>query len=439
MSVFFQRQRVANLILVWLVILLISGCEGSNSDPSFEAGFSYEHKEGNIVRFYNDSEGEYYSLLWDFGNGDTTLTTDKKREYEIYYPLAGDYDVSLKVMDFTGNSKTVSKTITIARNDLVISFNAVVDPANPNYVELENTTTGEYDSFTWIYRMTEVENEMVARAYFPFAGNYEIELRILKGSHTFSLKKSVTILADDPDYVRNMMLVWSDEFEGSTVNPDYWSYETGASGWGNNELQNYTDGDNVDVRDGKLIITARKVNDNKEVGSYTSARLVTKGKKEFTMGRMEIRAKLPSGTGIWAAIWMLGSNFTTAIWPECGEIDIMEYVGYEPNTIHSTVHTLSGYGISGNGSSKELETCEEEFHVYGLLWTEEEILFYTDTTTHVTHTYAPTNKTAENWPFTLPQFFIFNVAVGGDWGGAQGIDNSIFPQSMEIDYIRVYQ
>jgi beta-glucanase (GH16 family) len=193
------------------------------------------------------------------------------------------------------------------------------------------------------------------------------------------------------------------------------------------------------VKDGVLILTAKKINDNTTVGSYTSTRMKTQGKKEFTYGKMEIRAKLPSGRGIWPAIWMLGGNISSVSWPACGEIDIMEYVGYDPNTIHATVHTTSGSGGNGNGSSKTLETAEEEFHIYGLTWTEKEMVFYTDTPENITHTYSPSTKTDDNWPFNKPQFFILNVAVGGNWGGAQGIDNSIFPQSMEIDYVRVYQ
>jgi beta-glucanase (GH16 family) len=117
----------------------------------------------------------------------------------------------------------------------------------------------------------------------------------------------------------------------------------------------------------------------------------------------------------------------------------MEYVGYNPNTIYATVHTPSGYGGNGDGSSKNLTTCEEEFHIYGLIWTEESLSFYTDKPENVTHVYAPSTKTANNWPFNQPAFFILNVAVGGSWGGAQGIDNAIFPQSLEIDYVRVYE
>jgi beta-glucanase (GH16 family) len=136
---------------------------------------------------------------------------------------------------------------------------------------------------------------------------------------------------------------------------------------------------------------------------------------------------------------MLGSNFGSAGWPACGEIDIMEYVGYQPNTVHATIHTPSGYGANGNGSSMTLETCEEEFHNYGLIWTESKLVLYVDDPNNIVHTYSPTTKTPENWPFDQPSFFLLNVAVGGNWGGAQGIDNTIFPQSMEIQYVRVYQ
>lgn len=204
-------------------------------------------------------------------------------------------------------------------------------------------------------------------------------------------------------------------------------------------MQEYTDGDNVELVDGKLVITAELVNNNYQAGSYTSARLKTEGKREFRYGRMAVRAKLPSGTGIWPAIWMLGGNFGSVGWPACGEMDIMEYVGYEPNTVWATVHTPAGYGGGGDGSNMTLETCEEEFHIYGLDWTEDALTFWVDTPDNVNHIYAPEVKTPENWPFDKSAFFILNVAVGGNWGGAQGIDNSIFPQSMEIDYVKVYR
>jgi len=419
--------------------LLLQSCEDKNSDPSFNVNFSYEFLDDNHLRFTNESEGEYYSMLWDFGNGTTASTEDRRENFEIFYPEAGDFKVALKVVDYTGNSKTASKIIKINTTILIVSFSIDIDPYNPNNVNLVNTTTGEFDSFKWLYRDKEIENEINPVAYFPFSGNYDIELQVSTGSDTFSSIQSVSISQDDPNYIENLKLIWSDEFDGSSVNTDNWTFETGATGWGNNELQNYTNGDNAEILDGKLIITARKVNENKELSSYTSSRMISRGKKEFTYGRMEIRAKLPTGTGIWPAIWMLGSNISTIGWPACGEIDIMEYVGYKPNTIYATVHTTSGYAGEGDGSSKIVESCEEEFHVYGLIWTEEELIFYTDTPDNITHIYAPGSKTADNWPFDQTQFFILNIAVGGNWGGLEGIDNTIFPQNLEIDYIRVYQ
>lgn len=320
-----------------------------------------------------------------------------------------------------------------------VAFSANINPETPNYVTLENTTIGDYGSFQWTFRNKTIENKSSTVAYFPYAGTYPVTLLVSKNNETYTSVQYISIAIDDPGYFSKLELVWSDGFDGTEVDTDNWTFETGSGGWGNNELQDYTAGTNAEVKDGILCITARKVNDNKVAGSYTSARIVTRGKKEFTYGRMEIRAKLPSGTGIWPAIWMLGANIGDVGWPACGEIDIMEYVGYQPDTIHATVHTQIGFGGNGNSHGKVLETAEEEFHVYGLFWTEKELVFYTDTPENVTHRYAPSYKTADNWPFDKPQFFILNIAVGGNWGGAKGIDNPIFPQGMEVDYVKVFQ
>ncbi len=432
------NMKLITITATLAVLALFGGCD-KNNDPSLKADFTYSFKNDNTVEYVNTSEGEYYSMIWNFGNGNSDTTTNKKETFSAYYPMAGDYDVSLRLTDYNGGSASVSKTITIANTLIEVSFSAEIDPENPNYVTLINTTTGQYDSFSWHYRTEIIADEMEYTAYFPFQGNYEIELVVNIGTDSFSDSKSVNILQDDPNYIPNLTLVWSDEFDGSSVNSSNWTFETGDSGWGNQELQNYTNGNNAEVVDGNLIITAKKINDNTTVGSYTSARMVTLGKHEFQYGKMEIRAKLPSGRGIWPAIWMLGSNINNVGWPACGEMDIMEYVGYEPDVVHSTVHTTAGSGGSGSGSSMSLPTCEEEFHVYGVLWTEEKLVFYVDDIDNVVHTYAPAVKTAENWPFDKPAFFILNIAVGGTWGGLQGIDNSIFPQTMEVDYVRVYQ
>ena len=427
------------LSFFFIAVILFISCDTRESDLAFKINFSCEFIDDNNIRFINESEGDYYSMFWDFGNGESVVTMDKMESFEIYYPEAGEYDVELKVRDNSGNEKTLVETINISNTDLLLSFSAEIDPSNLNYVNLENTTVGEFDSSIWIYRNKQLKNEINTKAYFPFKGTHEVELQIFKNNKSFPIKQSVEIVHDDPSYIDVLSLVWSDEFDGQVVSADNWTFETGSSGWGNNELQNYTAGNNAEIIDGKLIITARKVNDNTAVGSYTSSRMISRDKQEFTYGRMEIRAKLPSGTGIWPAIWMLGSNLSEVGWPACGELDIMEYVGYQPDIIHVNVHTNAGYGINGDGSSKVLESCEEEFHNYGLIWTENDLTFYIDTPDNITHVYNPTIKNTDNWPFNDPQFFILNIAIGGNWGGVEGVDNGIFAQTLEVDYVRVYQ
>lgn len=238
-------------------------------------------------------------------------------------------------------------------------------------------------------------------------------------------------------------LVWSDEFEGDQLDPDKWVSETGAHGWGNNEWQDYTAGQNAEVSDGTLKIIAKKTGDGQKSGDYTSARL--NSVRSFKYGRMEIRAKMPDlkGNGLWPAIWMLGENIRHVGWPACGEIDIMEYVSFDPNTFHFSVHTHAFNHIAGTHVTSggiPLPTIEEEFHVFGVIWTEDFLKFYVEDTTNVLLTFnKPANATNAEWPFDKPQYFLLNMAVGGDWGGAHGVDDDIFPASFEIDYVRVYK
>lgn len=249
---------------------------------------------------------------------------------------------------------------------------------------------------------------------------------------TASKKITVFVTAD-------LTLIWSDEFDvAGAPSSTKWTYDmgNGQSGWGNNELQFYTDrAENVIQENGNLVITAKK--EPYQGYNYTSARLKTQGKFSFTYGRVEVRAKMPSGTGVWPAIWMLGDNITTVGWPACGEIDIMEYVGYQPNEVNSAIHTTSSSGNTVNHHSYSLATAEEDFHVYAMEWTSSEIKFFVDETLH--YTYSPASYTDATWPFDKNQFLILNLAIGGNWGGVQGVDDSIFPQEFSIDYVRVYQ
>ncbi len=226
-------------------------------------------------------------------------------------------------------------------------------------------------------------------------------------------------------------LVWQDNFCGKTIDTTAWTHEIAPPGWVNNELQRYTKGENVKVRGGKLLITAR--NENNE---YTSARLITKDKRIFTYGIVEIKAKLPEGVGTWPALWMLGNNIDQVGWPECGELDIMEYVGKHPGFIHTSIHNPSGYAATPYTGVVEIKNLFTKFHIYSMEWTKDFITFYVDG--KVTYTYQPKVKNAENWPFDKPAFLIFNIAVGGDWGGPK-VDDSIFPTTMIVDWVRVYQ
>lgn len=236
-------------------------------------------------------------------------------------------------------------------------------------------------------------------------------------------------------------LIWSEEFNGNAVNLKEWRYDTGASGWGNDELQNYTAGENATVSDGTLKITVKKVREGQNVGDYTSSRMLSN--KSFTYGRMEIRAKMPDykGKGIWPAIWMLGNDIKDIGWPDCGEIDIMEYVSKKQDSVLQTIHSVANNHTNGTQISTDyipLKTIEEDFHNYGIIWKEDVLHFYIDTPENITLTIdRPENPTNDNWPFAKDYFFILNVAVGGNLGGE--VDDSIFPATMEVDYVRVYK
>jgi len=252
-------------------------------------------------------------------------------------------------------------------------------------------------------------------------------------------------------------LVWSDEFERpGPPDPAKWNYEEGFIR--NNEAQYYTRGrpENARVENGMLIIEARKehwVNpkyepdaagksrrrQNREAAEYTSASLTTRGLAAWTYGRVEVRAKLPAARGTWPAIWMLGTNITQVGWPACGEIDIMEFVGFDAGVIHANIHTRQYNHVrkTGKGSQITVPDASEKFHVYALEWDREKLDFFVDDKKYFT--YQNEGSGADAWPYDGAQYLILNLAIGGAWGGQQGIDEAAFPQKYCIDYVRVYQ
>ncbi len=236
-------------------------------------------------------------------------------------------------------------------------------------------------------------------------------------------------------------LVWSDEFDTDGLpDPAKWAYDTGMNkaGWHNRELQYYAGPrlENAAVKAGRLVISARKesLSSARDWGGqrYTSTRLITQGKRDWTYGFFEIRAKLPCGQGTWPAIWMLNRD---VVWPAGGELDIMEHIGREPGRVFSTVHTAAGHGGKGSGAARQVSDACTAFHDYQMHWTAETIRFGIDGVPHFE--YRNPRQGSERWPFDAPQFLILNIAVGGDLGGA--VDDGVFPVSMEVEHVRVYQ
>lgn len=253
-------------------------------------------------------------------------------------------------------------------------------------------------------------------------------------------------------------LVWADEFDTpGAPNPKFWNYEEGFIR--NGEAQFYTRDrrENARVENGHLILEARREpwktpraettaggterrrGTGPAVAEYTSASLLTQGQVTWTYGRLEVRAKLPEARGTWPAIWLLGTNFTSVGWPACGEIDVMEFVGYEPGVVHANIHTAKYNHVRGTGKGNHLAlpTASRDFHVYALEWRRNRLDFFVDDQKYFSYANEGTGR--EVWPFDRDHYLILNLAIGGSWGGRQGIDAARFPQRFEIDYVRAYR
>jgi len=244
------------------------------------------------------------------------------------------------------------------------------------------------------------------------------------------------------DTPKGWNIVWSDEFKYTGL-PDStkWTYDVGGHGWGNGEEQYYTSKrlKNARVEDDLLIIEAHK--ESMQGNDYTSCRLVSTGAGNWTYGRFEVRARLPHGVGTWPAIWMLPTvwNYGNGGWPDNGEIDIMEHVGYNPGVVHGSIHCKSYYHSIGTQKTGTIPVpdAQNAYHVYALEWNADTISVFVDSNKYFT--FVNEKLGWEKWPFDKDFHFILNIAVGGGWGGQQGIDDNIFPQQMEVDYVRVYR
>lgn len=321
-------------------------------------------------------------------------------------------------------------------NLLTVSFQAVPEASNPNFVTL--TAAGEdADTYLWTVADKALTGKSVT-CYLERKGTYEVTLKQTRGSQQGTATQRV-VVADDSYYCKQgEVLWWSDEFEGTKLDNLSWNYDIGTGKWGNNEWQNYTSKpENSFLRDGKLVLKAVKSGAGQKEGDYTSARLTTRGKKELNRGRVEVRAKLPGGVGLWPAIWFYG----TKAQPCYSELDLMEYVGCDKNIIYGAVHTTSTLESDEKvSSSLRVDDVEDAFHVYGMNWTDGKIEYYLDTPDNVYLSFTPSaTDNPRIWPFDSELYLILNIAVGGDWGGMRGVDDSIFPQEMEVDYVRMFK
>ncbi len=350
------------------------------------------------------------------------------------------------------NGKTIASfKITLSKTSTeVVSFDfATVDGTAKSGLDYE-ARSGKF-SIPASFTEAKIEVNILGDGVSETEEVFSIELANIKNGIAL-LSKANCIIEDDDAFVppsdegfnspleyAGYTLAWNDEFEGSKINTSNWTYDIGGNGWGNNELEYYTDSENNSfINNGKLIIEARK--ENGANTSFTSARIKSQGKKSFTYGRIDIRAKAPIAQGIWPALWMLGDNITTESWPACGEIDIMEIIGKEPSTLFGTLH----WGNKGQTSSTNKgnnvklvnETMGDKFRVYSFIWDENSITWLLDNKQF--HSVKKSEVNANNYPFDKPFFFIMNVAVGGNWPGNPD-GTTTFPQRMFVDYVRVFK
>jgi beta-glucanase (GH16 family) len=250
-----------------------------------------------------------------------------------------------------------------------------------------------------------------------------------------------------PPPAAGFKLVWSDEFngaDGSSPDSSKWTYDIGGNGWGNNELEYYTNRtQNAQIKSGNLVITAQKetyAGSDGVTRNYTSARLKTQGLFSQAYGRFEARIKIPAGQGMWPAFWMLGNDIGTVGWPKCGEIDIMENIGKQPGTVHGSLHSSSTVAqtsdVSAPFSLPAGQNFADDFHLYAVEWETGIIRFYVDSNLYATFTQSQW-PAGGAWSFDHPFFILLNVAVGGNWPGSPDA-TTVFPQQMLVDYVRVY-
>lgn len=446
------RRRFLSMI-VFIVSIMPAGMMAQTVQDDFEGtdgittwygdncgmntNYSNPYQEGinnsaTVLR-YEDTGGQYANVRFDIA-GYFDLATRNTFAFKIYVPSASltggqANQVSLKLQNATLAQPWTTQTEIIKSVSLDQWQEVIFNFDNDTYINLD-ADSAPPDQRTDLDRVViQVNGE----------NNYDQVLAYIDDLDFYETVSS------DPVFDE---LVWSDEFEGNgPIDSDKWFHQTqlpNGESWYNNEIQHYTDRvDNSSVSDGVLKLVAKKetFSDQGQTKQYTSARL--NSKFAFTHGKVEIKAKLPSGIGTWPALWMLGKNinenggywdgqgYGTTSWPACGEIDIMEHWGDNQNYIQSAMHTPSSFGDTSDKGGQTIPTVSAQFHIYTVEWSAEKIVFSVDGTEH--YTYSPEDKNANTWPFDAEQYLLFNVAI------QPTIDPGFTESTMEVDYIRVYQ
>ncbi len=360
--------------------------------------------------------------------------------------------LSLVIIGLAFYSCTKSDTdVSNEPSDLQITITITDTAAGEVSIQAEAKNTTEYQLFIgqatepeatsaeglFTYIFTEPGEHLITVRAYGSSGKY------IKATKSFTMVEEEPVSIEDgyvsPSTYEGYSLVWSDEFNGTEVNTQDWTFEIGNGcpnncGWGNSELEYYRK-ENAWVTDGTLVIEARKENFN--TNAFTSARMITKDKRSFQYGRIDIRALLPEGQGIWPALWMLGNNLPSVGWPKSGEIDIMEMIGGKgrEKTVHGTLHWfVTEHAQAGGSYSLTTGTFNDEYHVFSIIWNETTIKWLVNNTPFYSINITPDHMTE----FHQPHFFIFNLAVGGKWPGNPDASTR-FPQQLKVDYIRVFQ
>lgn len=422
---------ISKTLSLLLIISLIS-CDCINQSEN-DAG-AEKVKNSKITEVYVQAETYAASSsdfkIVSFENREKIVNTDREGwiSFEIDVPVAGRYKTEVNI---SSNANSICWVEDHIDNTDGRTYNITGDIS-------VDSTTSEMQTY---WKDGSPLNE----------GLHKIKLHFNKASKInwikFTLQKkheTTPVVLKQNTVGKEWSLVWSDEFDGKSIDTNKWTFDIGNWGWGNQELQYYTDNreENLRLEDGTLIIEAHK-NDMNE--KWTSARLTTRGKQTFLYGKIEFKAMVPPNKGNWSAGWTLGDNYVDELsWPYCGEIDILESVGYEMDNAngngiaHASVHCGAYYFKLGNQptSTIKVENMNDEWHTYALEWDTESIKMFVDGFEYFS--YGDTS-TELAWPFDKPQNIILNLAMGGGWGGAMGMDTTITNQKMKIEYVRVYE